>query len=465
MTVLWMLLMLATADPGVLRESTIEATIRGTTQPLDVVLLLRDDAGEWHEMGHKNLPPATRQVRFDRLATGVYQMLVRGPHLTEQFATKISVGTADTRRTTITISPFLLTGRVSLGGTELGSGVILIRHREFHWRAAIAFAADSTFRGPFWQRGAFTYTVRGAALPTEFAGSAEIQGPSQVRLDVDIPDGRITGVVRDAKSGAPVAGATVALQTNTANREDNVKLTTNPDGRFDFTGIRYGRHIVRILSSQYLDPEPIAFSLDPDVRLRTLDIRLDPGRMVPITVIDRNNDPVAGAKVFAVTASKLRARTTTDEDGRASVPVPAAEAATLFVVAPEGPFGMLRIARDDEKKRVPVYLPRTSSSLLLRAMTTDGKMMPPFSLLMRFNGELVPIEVAEELTEVQGLQLTTGRDSETTLRNIPSGSYEFWPFRSTAEAESIVAAGAFVAPIQVNVRVGENKIAVKFAAK
>jgi hypothetical protein len=151
--------------------------------------------------------------------------------------------------------------------------------------------------------------------------------------------------------------------------------------------------------------------------------------------------------------------------------VPAGESATLFVVAEEGPFAMMRVPRNvergvDENRRLQVFLPSTTSSLLIRAQTTDGKTMPPFSLLMRYNGELMPTEVAEELTEVQGLQLATGPDSEAHLRNIPSGSYEFWPYRSEAEAESIVAAGStFLAPIQVNVRMGENKIAVKFASR
>ena len=88
--------------------------------------------------------------------------------------------------------------------------------------------------------------------------------------------------------------------------------------------------------------------------------------------------------------------------------------------------------------------------------------MPPFALLMRFNGELVPPAVADELP----ILLMTGPESEALLENIPSGSYEFWPYRTEDEAQSIVAsAAALLAPIQVNVRMGENKIAVKFAGK
>jgi len=132
---------------------------------------------------------------------------------------------------------------------------------------------------------------------------------------------------------------------------------------------------------------------------------------------------------------------------------------------------MMRVPHNDAgdvdgKRRLQVFVPAAASSLLIHAQPTDGKTMRPFSLLMRYNGELMPTEVAEELSEVQGLQLATGPDSEAHLRNIPTGSYEFWPYRTEAEVESIVAAGAtFLAPIQVNVRTGENKIAVKFASR
>jgi Carboxypeptidase regulatory-like domain len=467
MPLLLILMMLAAEGaPAAAPAASIDATIRGTTQPLEVQLLLRDDADNWKAVAQKSLSAETRRVRFDGLDAGVYQILVHGPAPTEQVATKIAVGRTDARRTTITIEPFVLTGRVTLGGTDLGAGALLLRHREFHSRAPILVGPDGTFRVPFWQRGTFSYYVRGSALPTDYSLVTELEGPSPGPLHIDIPDGRISGILRDANSGEPVAGATVALQTNVDDVEEHVRLTTGAEGRFDFVGIKRGGHIVRIQAPQHLAPEPVVFELTDAAPLRELDLRLDPGRPVPIVVIDKEYDPVANAKVFVVADAKLRARGTTDEDGRASVSVPAGEPATLFVVPEEGPFAMMRVPRDDAKGRLQIFLPSSSSSLLIHAQTTDGKTMPPFSLLMRYNGEVLPIEVAEELTALQGLQLATGPDSEAHLRNIPSGSYEFWPYRSEAEAESIVAAGpTFLAPIQVNVLTGENKIAVKFASR
>jgi hypothetical protein len=312
----------------------------------------------------------------------------------------------------------------------------------------------------------FLARVQSPALPTSFNDTVELAEGKPATVRIDIPDGRITGIVRDAKSGAPVAGAVVTLQTKLANGEQNTKLTTGPEGTFDFVGIKYGQQTVRVYPPRHLESEPFAFTIDGAQRLRELAIPLDAGREIALRVIDGENDPVAEAMVFAVTSGKLRSRTTTDEDGRASIAAPVDEAVTLFVVGKEGPFGMLRVPREETKERLPIYLPRSTSSLLIRARTTTGETMPPFSLLMRYGGELVPPEVAEELREVQGLQLMTGSEGEAHLLNIPSGSYEFWPYRTEDEVQSITAsADALLAPIQVDVRVGENKIMVKFAGK
>ena len=449
---------------------SIEATIRGTTQPLEVHLLLRDAADNWKAVARRSLPPETRRVRFEDLDAGVYQILVRGPMPTEHLATKVGIGRTDERRTTITIEPFVLTGHVTLGGTDLGAGGLLLKHREFHSRSEIVLAPDGTFRVPFWQRGTFSYAVRGPALPTAYSHSTELDGASPSTLDIDIPDGRIRGIVRDLQSGQPVDGALVSLQTNAGDGEEHARLTTGPDGQFDFVGIKHGSHTVRVDAPRYLEPEAVRFELTGAARLRELDLRLDPGRPLPVVVVADGYVPAANANVFVVADAKLRARVTTDEDGRAVVPLPAGEAATLFVVAEEGPFAMMRVPRrdpdGDDRQRLQIHLPSSASSLLIRAQTTDGKAMPPFSLLLRYNGEFLPTELAQALAEVQGLRLATGDDSEAHLSNIPSGSYEFWPYRSEAEAESIVAAGStFLAPIQVNVRMGKNEVAVKFASR
>ena len=119
--------------------------------------------------------------------------------------------------------------------------------------ATIVADARGEFRVPLWQRGTFNYEVRSSALPTDYLFWADLDGAP---LKIDIPDGRIAGIVRDAKSGEPVPGATVGLQSNAGDREEHVKVTSGADGRFDFAGVKYGKHTVRVFPPAHLQPAP-----------------------------------------------------------------------------------------------------------------------------------------------------------------------------------------------------------------
>ena len=445
-------------------HGAIEATIRGTTQPLDVVLLVRD-AEAWNEVDHRVLAPSTRFVRFDTLKSGVYQVLVRGPKSTEQFAMKFVIGSGDTRRAAIVIDPVIVTGRVILGGSGAGPGNVSLRHNEFRWHATIDVAPDGSFRVPLWQRGTYLYAARAATMTTAYSGTVDLTGDSPISFPIEIPAGRITGIVRDAKSGAAVGGASIALQSESAGSAQHLNVTTNEVGRFEFTGLRWGRQTVRIVSPRYLEPSPIAFELDAAANERALDVHLDPGKLTSVMVIDADGHPAANVSVFAVTAARRRSRATTDENGSVRLPVPTSEAATLFAIPNEGAFAVMRL-NPTNVEPVTLHLPRAGSSLRIRARTTNGQPMPPFSLLLRYEGEIMPLVISEELAAVQGLQFATNEASEAYLPNIPSGRYEFWPYRTPDEAEAIIETSRDVTPpIQIDVRPGENTIVVKFAAR
>jgi hypothetical protein len=444
-------------------HGAIEATIRGTSQPIEAVLLRR--SGEaWTELDRRRLAPSVRAVRFDALPAGIYQVLIIGTSSTEQFGTKVVIGDGDTRRAEITIDPATVTGRVTLNGKTAGPGAITLRHKELQWRALIPIAPDGTFHALLWQRGDYSFSARTASLTTSYTSSIVLEGVSPISFPIEVPDGRITGIVHDAKSGAPVGGASVALQTDSAGRSQHVNTITNRNGRFDFNGLPFGRQSLTVVSGRYLEPSPIAFDLDAAKPSRDLDIPLDTGMTIAIMVRDAGDHPVANAAVFAVLAARRRSRATTDENGSAILAVPVTGTSSLFVIPDAGGFTTMQLAPQQDGRLI-VHLPKASSSLRIRARTTAGKPMPNFSLLMRYNNELMPLEIADELSVAQGLQFGTN-ESEAYLRNIPAGKYEFWPYRTKEEADSIIAAGNDITPpIQVDVRNGENSIIVKFAAR
>jgi len=460
------LILLLAATLAAKPAASIETTIRGTAQPLRVELLKRNADEKWEGVARRGLTAEEKRVRFDGLEAGVYQIRIRGAAEGEQLARKIIIGSRDARRLEVDITPFELTGRVTQGGAPLGPAALVLRNDELQWTATLPVAADGSFHTQLWERGDYFYSVKSTKLTKAFSERTRIAGASPVRLALEVPAGVIAGVVRDAKSGAPLPGLSVSLMTRLDEEERHVQTMTDASGAFRLNAVRDGQQTVSISAGDHLEPEPFVFDFGPAGRTRELDIRLQPGRTIPILVLGSERTPAERALVFSLVDGVLRARAFTDEDGRANIAVPEGETATLFAIGPNGGFGVRRVTREERGERLRIELPRAESSLSIQARTTDGQPMPPFSLLMRYNGEIVPPEVGEALTEAIGLQLATSAESEAMLRNIPTGSYEFWPYRTEAEAESIVASGAtFAAPIQVNVRSGENRIAVKFKSR
>ena len=438
-------------------RASIDATIRGTDQPLKLELLVRAGENDWRTVAHRALEATTRRVRFDALEAGVYQLRIEGAQPTEQLATKIVLGGKDRRSVVIPVEPVELAGRVTYGRSEI-AGLLLLHHTEFHWRAGIAVGEDGTFRAPLWQRGEFTYELRAPALSTPFHDVVDPTRTNQLALD--IPDSRIRGVVREANGGAPVARAAVILESESTSR-----VSTDAEGRFDFTAVKNGRYTVRVLSPMHLDPEPVEVQIDGANRHRELAIDLDRGRTLSVVVADAQQAPVVDAIVFVAAGAKVCSRTFTDGDGRTNVAAPTDDDATLFIVPRTGSFGVQRIAKTVSGS-LEVHLSPASSSLVIRTRTSTGADMPPFSLLLRYNGAVVPLEIAEALAATQGLNLAKGAGSDVRLENIPRGRYELWPYRTSEEAEAILStADDVAAPIQVDVRPGENNVAVQFAAR
>ena len=444
--------------------SSIKATIRGTNVPVEVTLLRRD--GDWQPIAHRSLPAPQRLAAFDGLAAGVYQVHVRRADGGEQVGTKVIVGAGDARSADIVVDPIDVVGRVTLGDVPLADAVVVLKHREMQWRLAVLAGPDGVFHARLWQRGSFSYAVRSSTLASIYGDFVDIGGRPPFRWELRLPDRRIAGNVRDRVSGAPVAGAALQIDSVSGEVKHHQSLLAGSDGRFDLAGMKPGRVTVTANRDGYLEGTSAPIELAESDHVRELAVDLEPGSVVPMTVGDSGGQPLAGAELLTVVDGNVRARATAGSDGRARVTLPRDRAATVYAIPRDGSFAVVvAVAKAAEAPR-SVTVARAASTLRIVTRTTEGKPLPNVDLLMRANGDIIPPAVAEELEALQDLRLRTDEHGQALLHNLPAGSYEFWPYSGAREAEALVeTAGNLLAPIVVNVKTGENAVAVNFRTR
>ncbi|HEV7919603.1 MAG TPA: carboxypeptidase-like regulatory domain-containing protein [Thermoanaerobaculia bacterium] len=433
-----------------LLAATLDVSVRGTASPADAVLLVRDSSDRWQRV---DLRPVVRQrVRFDRLDDGVYQLLLRGTAPGEQLATKVVIGGRDARRRVeVRIEPVRIRGRVTLAELPLVGGSVELTDSEFQWRARFAIGNDGSYDALLWQHGSLEAAVRSSALPTPWVESLTVRVSRQ--RDFQLPDRRLSGRVIDAVSGAAVPGATVWLATKEGEVTRNVRTTVGADGRFELPAVPAGTITLEAEAPRYLDAQPLHITLAESDRFREVELRLPPGEVTTLQVIDGDGKPAGGAQVIVAANGKRLANTMADEDGTALITFPKDAPATLYVKPRGGSFAVVRDAGRSRR----VVVPRGTSSLRIVARTTAGLPLPNVMLLLRVDGELLPPSV---------MPLQTNAEGEAVLTNIPPGWYELWPYQTDEEAEAVFAGGGlFAAPIQVNVHVGENAVGVNFEAR
>ena len=133
----------------------------------------------------------------------------------------------------------------------------------------------------------------------------------------------LTGRVKDAHSGKPVAGALVTLESY----EEDKHATTDVDGRFNIGNVPPGPcELVLVADGFGREHERIT----PDGTVEDLVIELKPERIVHVQVLNDTRDAVAGALVELYDTPRDDLRTViTDENGRATVAGIHADADTL----------------------------------------------------------------------------------------------------------------------------------------
>ncbi|HYH08403.1 MAG TPA: carboxypeptidase regulatory-like domain-containing protein [Thermoanaerobaculia bacterium] len=401
-------------------------------------------------------------VKFEDLAPGDYIVLAKGDQPWERLGEVVHVMQGLIERVRPSIIPFPVAVRARFDGEPLARAEVVLTHKDGHWEEKLALDEAGEASAELWQEGRVTAAVHSTAMTAPWLERRTLSG-DDTELRLDIPAREINGTVLDARSGEPIANAALRLKVT---GDDGTSLTvgakSDAEGRFRIAPVAYGQHLLKAAAANH-PPVDVAYSFREPEERRSLTLRLDPAATVRVTVTDPRGTPIPGARAMHFQSFGRRlgiART--DATGIVEIPVPDDAPSELYVVPRDGSFGFVQLKTDVEE--IPLRISDASCRIVLRAQSDQHAPIPDLSVVVRYNGRVLPPDVLEALRTMQGARTVSDHRGEIVLERMPAGIYEFWPVGTPAELRALASGVGPEAPVRITAAPGENVALLTFAA-
>jgi hypothetical protein len=445
---------------ALLNVSASAATLRidvdrqGFTGPIRIAVAPRVDGKPPQWLATKTLATESK-AHFD-LAEGLYVVLASGPQPLQRLSAKANLG-SDGATLHLVIPRTKTVLHATSAGQALANAAISLTHDTLRWHTQLTTDAAGKFAGELWEPGRYNAGVR--RDPTSGAYSVDITIADQP-LTIDVPDRTVRG--RVVAEGKPLAGATVDLRTENSEGTFTVRTHSAADGRFAFFGVGEGALTLIARAPSYLDSDAAAFELRGASAQHVVDIELTRGQPRTVHVVDTHDAPIADATLISSCGGHVKSMSATNAAGDADVALPTGDSCAIYVFPKEGSLALVPV---NDAKPLRIRVPDGSSSLRLALKSDAGAPFTDLILLVRIDGVVIPPAISRLLGS-RGLLLMTNEEGNISLPHIPAGTYDFWPYRTTAEGQMLYeTATEFDAPISVNVLAGENSATVRFQAR
>jgi hypothetical protein len=394
--------------------------------------------------------------RFESVDAGKYIIVAKGADAGMRLGKRTDVSEGEPVDVSLKIDSFDLSLHAQTKDGPLSDGRVDLKNLDGLWQAAVSLDDVGSASKTLWQAGKFTATI--SALHSMPFRQTKTVDSTDRSWSIDIPSYEITGTVTDSKTDAPIANASVALQIEEpGGYRLGLSTKTATDGSFRFAPVAHGRHTLKAVSAEYPIGE-LDYVFEEAEESRNVKIQLEKRPSIRLTVVDGLGLPVSGARVFDPLSPNRGMLGLTDSSGTIPLFVPEAETREIFVVPRDGSLGVIRISAGSDD--ATLRLGAGNSRIVLRAETQAHQPLARVTMIVRYDGLLLPNEVMESLA---GRGSTTASDAQgrMTLEHMPAGLYEFWPVTSAAD----VAAARTGRPPAVTMVVvpGENLAVLTFA--
>jgi hypothetical protein len=399
-------------------------------------------------------------LRFENVEPGRYVVLAKGNEDLERHGTVVEVLQDEDVRVVVTIVPFSLRVLTKMDGETLPTAEILLTHLQGYWDGPIETDREGQADVHLWQAGRVRSAVHAAGFSAPYIERRTLTNGKDSEWVLDIQAREVIGTIVDSKTGAPVPNAALSLYVE---GQDGFSLgantTADAEGRFRFSPVHYGKHRLRTAAAHYPPNEMSYLFLAPEVS-RNITVRVDRSTTVRMTVLNHMGVPFVGARVIRLNAG-IPMQGHTDSSGKLDVPVPEDQAVEVYVIPSDGSFGIATLRADT--KETTIRIAEGVGRIVIRTETEDHIPIPNVSVLIRYNGRLLPIELLDGLARLHGGGVRSDSHGRLIFARMPAGLYEFWPVGSVAELRELAAGLGPEPGTKMMVAAGENVAVMTFA--
>ena len=403
------------------------------------------------------------RATFEDLDKGEYIVVVRGGGPLQKLAALVAVGEGESVTRRLRIDPIAVDIEVRRGDSLIAQATVTVQSDGNRWASDVRTGSDGHADHEAWQRGQYVFAVRAKEASPPVILLDQIDGKSEAWVRLEVPDRSITGQVTDAEDGSPVASAEVHVESSNDDTTGGTLTTVaGPDGKFVIDGLRDGSHTLTVEAENYFHSEPITVRVDQTTPRRDAALRVSHGLPRALRVTTRSGLPVRDAMAVETLGNTVTGIFMTDEMGSAILRVPPDAAVTVYVLPAEGSFAIAHLGSKPVEGEESIVVPDGNATLELHAKDSAGKPLSGIEFAMRYEGELIPLDILDLLERRRGIRSSTGPGGVARLDRLPTGFLELWPIRTKREWEQILAGGVASAPVQVALKDGLNVATMTF---
>lgn len=378
-----------------------------------------------------------------RLAAGSHVLRV-SPAATGTAADEpVSVTEGGTSEVNVSLRSIPVTGKVYRGTRpEPGAVVRIARREDLDRRSSIYLEVDTNdegeYRGIVWTTGDYAFAVMNAARSATGAVRRATVGEDGAEVDLHLNAHEVTGRVQDAEQ-RPVSDATVLL-----TRDERYHQMTKSvgDGTFSFPMDAGGAIRLTSRKSGFEPAEPVEFLLAVDTAPPPVLLTLKKLPSVKGTVFWPFGSPAPNMGVGSFQLRSGQAPTPlgaqrTDLAGVFELPRAPAGTTQLFVTGQGCPLLVSNAPPETDELTLRCLAQSAGVQLVLR--DSAGKPRSHESIILRWEGTLIPRGILRDHLLLLGLPTETDSAGRLTLVGLPPGMYEI--FLGSGASEETIAAG------------------------